>query len=164
MSDTIEMVIEPSVSSQITIPITNIISHSPIITQHSRGPRDPYNKKNKPTSIDVNGFDIYLMRRTNIIRVHDVSILCRHSIRSRDVILKVDNVPIQNWTYKVLNDYLCNNVITSIETQSYEDYNFNLHSRVQSSFMTPTSVSNTYDGTSTNDTNQTFTTTPGNFF
>ena len=164
MSDTIGMVIEPSVPSQITIPITNNISHSPIITQHSRGPRDPYNKKNKPTSIDVNGFDIYLMRRTNIIRVHDVSILCRHSIRSRDVILKVDNVPIQNWTYKVLNDYLCNNVITSIETQSYENYNFNLHYQVQSSFMTPTSVSNTYDGTSTNDTNQTFSTTPGNFF
>ena len=104
------------------------------------------------------------MRRTNIIRVHDVSILCRHSIRSRDVILKVDNVPIQNWTYKVLNDYLCNNVITSIETQSYENYNFNLHYQVQSSFTTPTSVSNTYDGTSTNDTNQTFSSTPGNFF
>ena len=61
------------------------------------------------------------MQRTNIIRVHDVSILCRHGIRSRDAILKVDNVPIQTWSNSSLNDYLSNNVITSIETQSYEE-------------------------------------------
>ena len=48
------------------------------------------------------------MRHTNLIRVHDVSILCRHRIRSRDVILKVDNAPIENWSYTTLNDYLSN--------------------------------------------------------
>ena len=48
------------------------------------------------------------MRRTNLIRVHDVSILCRHRIHARDVILKVDNVPIENWSYTTLNDYLSN--------------------------------------------------------
>ena len=95
--------------------------------------------------------------------MHDVSISFRHSIRSRDVILKVDNVPIKNWTYKFLNCYLCNNVITSIETQSYEHYNFNLHCQVQSSLMTPTSVSDTYHTTFANDNNQTISTTSGNF-
>jgi hypothetical protein len=123
----------------------------------------PISATKKPTSIDVNGFDIYRMQRSNIIRVHDVSILCRHNISSGDVILKVNNDPIQNRTYKSSREYLCSNVITSIETQSYEDYNFNVHCKVQSSFMTPISVSNTYDGTSTNDTNQTFSSTPGNF-
>ena len=44
------------------------------------------------TSIDVNGFDIYQMRRTNLIRVYDVD-------------LKIDNVPIENWFYTTLNDY-----------------------------------------------------------
>ena len=76
------------------------------------------------------------MRRTNIIRVHDVSSLCRHNIRSRDVILKVDNIPIENWSYTYLQKYLCNNIINSIETQSYEDYSFHLHNQLQSSLMT----------------------------
>ena len=104
------------------------------------------------------------MQRTNIIRVHDVSILCRHSIRSRDVILKVDNVSIENWTFSSLNDYLSNNVITSIETQSYEDYNLNLQYQVHSSLMTLTSVSNSHTTTYANDTNQSLSTTSGNFF
>ena len=96
--------------------------------------------------------------------MHDVSILCRHSIRSRDVILKVDNVPIEKWTYTALTDYLCNNIITSIETQSYEDYNFNLNNQVNSSLETPSSVSNTYDTLSATDTNQFLSPTAGNFF
>ena len=79
MSDIIDVHIQPSMTSEIPIPITNIIA-SPIIPKQSRGSGGPYNKKTKPTSIDVNGFDIYLMQRTNIIRVHDVSSLCRHSI------------------------------------------------------------------------------------
>ena len=149
MSETIEVAIEPSMTSENPIPIPNINIESPIVTKQSCGPRGPYNKQKKSTSIDINGFDIYRMQRTNIIRVHDVSILCRHSIRSRDVILKVDNVPIENWTYRSLNNYLCNNVITSIETQCYEEYNFNLHNPVHSSLMTPTTSSNTYDTAST---------------
>ena len=111
-----EVAIEPSLSSQITIPVDTIDLDSPNITQQSRGHRGVNKKNNKRTSIDINGFDIYRMQRTNIIRVHDVSILCRHSIRSSEVILKVDSLPIENWTYRSLNDYLCNNVITSIET------------------------------------------------
>ena len=66
MSDTIEVDSVPSMTSEIPMPITYIIA-SPNIPKQSRGPRGPYNKKTKPTSIDVNGFDIYRMQRTNII-------------------------------------------------------------------------------------------------
>ena len=148
MSNTIEVAIEPSLTSNAPNTVQSTIHTSS--STHS--------------SIDVNGFDIYQMRRTNLIRVYDVSFLCRHRIHARDVILKVDNVPIENWSYTTLNDYLSNNVITSIETQSYQDYNLNLQDQVDSTLMTPNSASNTYNTTSANDTNQTLSTTSGNFF
>ena len=148
MSNTIEVAIETSLTSNAPNTVQSTIHTSS--STHS--------------SIDVNGFDIYQMRRTNLIRVYDVSILCRHRIHARDVILKVDNVPIENWSYTTLNDYLSNNVITSIETQSYQDYNLNLQDQLDSTLMTPNSASNTYNTTSANDTNQTLSTTSGNFF
>jgi hypothetical protein len=152
--------IEPSLTSQVdlcNIETDTSLSNVEVTTE-------PPLTSSTPTCIDINGFDIHHMRRTNIIRVHDVSILCRHSIRSRDVILKVDNVSIENWTFSSLNDYLSNNVITSIETQSYEDYNLNLQYQVHSTLMTPTSVSNSHSTTYANDINQSLSTTSGNFF
>ena len=82
------------------------------------------------------------MRRTNLIRVHDVSILCRHRIHSRDVILKVDNIPIDNWSYRNLRKYLSQNIITSIETQDYYTYKRQrLNTDNAISIDTPVSVS-----------------------
>ena len=42
-----EVAIEPSLSSQITIPVDTIDLDSPNITQQSRGRRGPYKKKPK---------------------------------------------------------------------------------------------------------------------
>ena len=107
MSNTIEVAIGTSLTSNAANTVQSTIHTSS--STHS--------------SIDVNGFDIYQMRRTNLIRVYDVSFLCRHRIHARDVILKVDNVPIENWSYTTLNDYLCNNVLGKSKKKHLNYYN-----------------------------------------
>ena len=36
--------------------------------------------------------------------------------------MKIDNIPIDNWSYRNLRKYLSPNIITSIETQDYSTY------------------------------------------
>ena len=36
--------------------------------------------------------------------------------------MKIDNIPIDNWSYRNLRKYLSQNIITSIETQDYSTY------------------------------------------
>ena len=63
------------------------------------------------------------MARTNIIRIHEVDHpKCSHAINVGDAIIQVDGFTIDNWSYKDLTQYLCNNVITSIEAIGYFHY------------------------------------------
>ena len=36
--------------------------------------------------------------------------------------MKIDNIPIDNWSYRNSRKYLSQNIITSIETQDYSTY------------------------------------------
>ena len=63
------------------------------------------------------------MARTNIIRIHEVDhSKCSHAINVGDAIIQIDGITIDNWSYKDLTQYLCNNVITSIEAIGYFHY------------------------------------------
>jgi hypothetical protein len=74
-------------------------------------------------SFKINGFNIYQMQRTNIIRIHEVDhSICSHAINAGDVIVQMDGITIDTWSYKDLTQYLCSNVITSIEAIGYSHY------------------------------------------
>ena len=74
-------------------------------------------------SFNINGFNIYQMRTTNIIRIFNIDhSKCSHAINVGDAILKIDGITIDNWSYNDLTQYLCNHVITSIETIEYLQY------------------------------------------
>ena len=62
-------------------------------------------------SYDINGFNIYRMARTNIIRIHEVNhSKCSHAINVGDAIIQIDGITIDNWSYKDLTQYLCSTV------------------------------------------------------
>ena len=63
------------------------------------------------------------MVRTNIIRIHEVDhSKCSYAINVGDAVIQIDGIPIDNWSYKDLTQYLCSNVITSIEAIGYFHY------------------------------------------
>ena len=74
-------------------------------------------------SFNINGFNIYQTARTNIIRIHEIDhSKCSHAINVGDAIIQIDGITIDNWSYKDLTQYLCSNVITSIEAIGYFHY------------------------------------------
>ena len=63
------------------------------------------------------------MRSTDIIRIHEIDFSkCSHAIHVGDAVIQIDGITIDNWSYKDLTQYLCNNVITSIEAIGYFHY------------------------------------------
>jgi hypothetical protein len=74
-------------------------------------------------SLNINGFNIYQMATKNIIRIHEVDhSKCSYAINVGDAVIQIDGIPIDNWSYKDLTQYLCSNVITSIEAIGYFHY------------------------------------------
>jgi hypothetical protein len=147
--DTIEVAIEPPLTSQldlcnidavpslsnVPIPVSknnieDLLSNVPVShniedvcnTDNNIPDFDTKRKRKRIKPNDVNGFDIYINHQTKIIRIFSVSENCKHNIIPLDVVLKVDNIPIDNWSYRNLRKYLSQNIITSIETQDYSTY------------------------------------------
>ena len=64
-----------------------------------------------------------MLMATDIIRIHEIDYSkCSHAIHVGDAIIQIDGITIDNWSYKDLTQYLCNNVITSIEAIGYFHY------------------------------------------
>ena len=62
-------------------------------------------------SLNVNGFNIYLMRSTDIIRIHDIHYSkCSHAIHVGDAVIQIDGITIDNWSYNDFTQYLCNTI------------------------------------------------------
>ena len=63
------------------------------------------------------------MRSTDIIRIHEIDFSkCSHAIHVGDAVIQIDGITIDNWSYKDLTQYLCSNVIASIEAIGYFHY------------------------------------------
>jgi hypothetical protein len=83
------------------------------------------NKELNAQSLLTNGFDIYRMRRRNkndLIRIKSVSNNCTHNINQNEVVLEIDNHPVNEWSYDTLLDHISKTVIESIITESYDHY------------------------------------------
>ena len=78
-----------------------------------------------PASLRINGFSIYQMKRTNIIRIQEVNSNCNYPIQNGDVILKINDRSIDDWNFQNLSTFICLNKIDSIETIEYFGYKRN---------------------------------------
>jgi hypothetical protein len=78
----------------------------------------------------TNGFGICRTRWNNneLIRIKSVNSICTHNINQNDVVLEIDNHPVNEWSFDTLLDHLSKNVIESILTESYDQYKQKLRS------------------------------------
>ena len=115
LSNKIEVTIEPTLSSQVDLCnietdtfLSNVLmteniedecyADKKIPDPENKIKRGSYVKRIKPN--DVNGFDIYINHQTKIIRIFSVCENCKHNIIPHEVVLKVDNIPIDSWSYR----------------------------------------------------------------
>ena len=68
-----------------------------------------------PASLRINGFSIYQMARTNIIRIKEVNSNCNYTIQNGDVIMKVNDISIDNWNFKSLSEFICLNKLIQLK-------------------------------------------------
>ena len=51
-------------------------------------------------SLRLNSFDIYQMHNnTNVIRIKSISPMCMHEMQVGDIIIHINNIPIEIWSY-----------------------------------------------------------------
>ena len=112
-------------------------------------------------SLSINGFSVYKMCRTalDIYRIKDLNNKCKFVINRHDVILTMDNVMVSNWSYPQLLYYISENCIQSITTENYVSYKRKLSTK-SNTVAIPSNKKTKPSAT----TNQTLSTTSGNFF